>query len=485
MTHDSFDQPPGGNGRDRTQTTPSKRRKGLRVPISGVPHRSVIDELSTTGESGSAFLPASAPPKPLVDEAPSGVIMSRAEAMISNAGRSESPMAREPTIPSFPLNPESQRPPAIEVHPSEPAPPREIRNSEPPEELSLEDAEVVHVPPPPPPRKQPTPKALPVKTTDPDWYKDFFGEHYLRTVRTPTPREVATECDLIERALAVLPGSTILDVGSGLGLNAIELTARGYKVLGLDISDTMVSRAQAEARDRNLQTNFIVGDIRTIELDTSFDAVLCWGTTFGYFDELENNIFVQSCFDALKPGGAMLLEVANRDHLIGLQPNQVWFEVDGSICMEETDFDYRSSRLRVRRKVVSDQGDQSNRECSIRLYSLHEMSWMLEAHGFRVDQISGRRAALGVFFGAESPHLIVRAERGSVLFSQNSIMPPHGKMHPTGGSNSPIEASIPPPSVPKEAKHTLHTAPTEKYPAVPEIDQDWNAKTVPDLGSDD
>ncbi|NIR39087.1 MAG: hypothetical protein GWN07_24710, partial [Actinobacteria bacterium] len=48
------------------------------------------------------------------------------------------------------------------------------------------------------------------------WFEGFFSDDYLRTVRPPTPKEVAKECDFILGQLNLPRGSTILDVGCGL-----------------------------------------------------------------------------------------------------------------------------------------------------------------------------------------------------------------------------------------------------------------------------
>ena len=114
----------------------------------------------------------------------------------------------------------------------------------------------------------------------------------------------------------------------------------------------------------------------------------------------------------------------NRDFIIGSQPNQVWFEVDGAVCMEETDFDYEASRLRVKRRVANHTGQQNDRHYSIRLYALHEIRALLERNGFRVDEISGRQATLGVFFGAHSPKMIIRAERVPGVYAEPADTPP-------------------------------------------------------------
>ncbi len=276
------------------------------------------------------------------------------------------------------------------------------------------------------------PKAPAVPKRKRPWYEDFFTDDYLRTVRAPRERDVAREVDFIEQTLELAPGSTILDVGCGLGLHSIELTMRGYLVVGLDLSLPMLSRASDEAQDRGLRINFLHGDMREMTFEGAFDGVLCWGTTFGYFDDEANRRVIQRLHHALRPGGRMLLDTVNRDYVVRSQPNLVWFEGDGCICMEESTFNYITSRLEVSRNVILDDGKQRDKQYSIRLYSLHEIGQILHQSDFRVMEVSGSRATPGVYFGADSPRMTILAERRTK--GEHSAPPPPGTPNTNGGS---------------------------------------------------
>jgi hypothetical protein len=63
------------------------------------------------------------------------------------------------------------------------------------------------------------------------------------------------------------------------------------------------------------------------------------------------------------------------------------------------------------------------------------MRSLLERNGFRVDEVSGREATQGIFFGVHSPKLIIRAERLPGPFAGEGTEPP----------------SVPTPPVPKGA----------------------------------
>ncbi len=242
------------------------------------------------------------------------------------------------------------------------------------------------------------------------WWEDFFNDDYLRTVPPPNPKQVRRQCDFIEQRLGLAAGATVLDVGCGLGLHAVELTRRGYVVVGLDLSLPMLSRAADEAQDQGFKINFLHADMREMSFEGAFDAVLSWGTTFGYFEDDANRTVLERMHRALKPGGLLLLDVVNRDYVVRSQPNNVWFEGDGCVVMEETQCNFITSRLHVKRTVMLDDGRQRESAYSVRLYSLHELGQMLHK-SFRVVEVSGRESTPGVYFGAESPRTIVVAER--------------------------------------------------------------------------
>jgi hypothetical protein len=56
-------------------------------------------------------------------------------------------------------------------------------------------------------------------------------------------------------------------------------------------------------------------------------------------------------------------------------------------------------------------GRQRELDYSIRLYSLHELGKLLHDHGFRVAECSGDTSTPGTYFGAESPRILILAEK--------------------------------------------------------------------------
>ena len=316
-----------------------------------------------------------------------------------------------------------------------------------------EAARVSHVPQQPAlPKKPPPPPAPAASAAKPaedekkrkrvrQWWERFFSDEYLMTVPPPTAAQISRQVDFIEQSLGLQKGAMVLDVGCGLGLHSIELARRGHLVVGLDLSLAMITRAAETAQQQGLKINFLHADIREIAFDGAFDAVICMGTTFGFFDDDANRDVLNRLYQALRPGGRILLDVVNRDYVVRWQPNLVWFEGEGCVCMEESDFNYFNSRLVVKRTVMREDGQQSNSEYSLRTYSLHELGQLTQALGFRVIEVSGQEATRGVFFGNVSTRILMLAERRP-LQRQSVVMPPE---RATGDVARPVTGEIPKP----------------------------------------
>lgn len=267
--------------------------------------------------------------------------------------------------------------------------------------------------PPPPPKAAKPPPSLPEpsRRRQRPWWEDLFDDDMIRTMDRVEPKTITRDVDFIESCLGLEKGATILDLACGTGQHAVELASRGYGVVGYDLSLNMLALAADEAQGRGQKLNFLQGDMREMAFDQVFDGLYCWSTSFGYFDDDKNFDVLRRMHRALRVDGILILDIINRDYVAPRQPSLVWFEGDGCVCMDEMQVDFFSSRLKVKRTAMFDDGRAREIDYSLRIYALHEIGKIMHDADFKVVEVTGHQAHPGVFFGSESPRLIIVAER--------------------------------------------------------------------------
>jgi SAM-dependent methyltransferase len=227
---------------------------------------------------------------------------------------------------------------------------------------------------------------------DTPWYTTFFGEDYLRVyVPYLTPERTRAEVMGILRLLNLPGGARILDLACGYGRHSIPLAAVGYQVTGLDLSDAQLRRARVTAQDAAVDVRWLQGDMRALPFASEFDAVINIFTAFGYLESTEQDIEVlRQVQKALVPGGAFLLETASRDSLVRhYVPADIGHLADGTLVLQEQQFDLRSGRLAVRLALVAPDGKRQEYRQSIRIYTLTELDALLANAGLQLQACYG------------------------------------------------------------------------------------------------
>jgi SAM-dependent methyltransferase len=100
---------------------------------------------------------------------------------------------------------------------------------------------------------------------------------------------------------------TVIDVGCGSGENALEVSARGFVVVGVDASPRALEKARAKAVERDLSTEFVLADALSLgSLGRTFRTALDCGV-FHVFEDVERPVYVASLASVLETGGVLHL----------------------------------------------------------------------------------------------------------------------------------------------------------------------------------
>ena len=212
----------------------------------------------------------------------------------------------------------------------------------------------------------------------PAWFETLDDDLWLR------PDEGGEhEAKFIHSALRLREGQLVLDAPCGAGRVAIPLARKGIQVIGIDLRESFISRAQARGRSKDLPVEFRVADLRSVAFTQRFQGVFSWFNSFGYFSDRANEDLLMRYAGALSPGGRLMIDQLNRERILrNFKPKSVNAGVE-----YQSRWDSSSERIFLRRKV---RGIQNSRNASSqRWYTPAQMHNLMKRAGLQIEQVYG------------------------------------------------------------------------------------------------
>ncbi len=231
------------------------------------------------------------------------------------------------------------------------------------------------------------------------WYEGLFENYGEKYDREAFVHGTSGECDFIEQEIGCNKSFNILDIGCGTGRHAIELSKRGYKITGVDLSDSQLTRAREKAKQQNVRIDFLKHDARNLPFVNEYDLVimLCEGA-FPLMETDEMNYeILKNATKALKEKGQIIFTTLN-----GLFPLHHSVEEfcaagaqEGNATYRRNTFDLMTFRDYNITEIEDDDGNKKQLECNERYYVPSEITWLLKSLGYKKVEIFG--AKLGAF----------------------------------------------------------------------------------------
>ena len=144
---------------------------------------------------------------------------------------------------------------------------------------------------------------------DVDFDALYRGEQMLEGVDLPSiPWDIgAVQPAVVEAERAGRFHGAVLDVGCGLGDNAIYLASEGHQVTGIDAAPTAIEQARQRAGQRDVDVEFAVADATSLAgFEGRFDSVLD-SACYHCLDEDARHAYAAALHRATRPDALLTL----------------------------------------------------------------------------------------------------------------------------------------------------------------------------------
>jgi SAM-dependent methyltransferase len=164
----------------------------------------------------------------------------------------------------------------------------------------------------------------------------------------------------------------------------------GCQVTAVDRTAAYLDEARARADELGLAVEFVQADMREFQRPEAFDLAVNLFTSFGYFEDPDEDLRVLLNFYAsLRPGGALIMELMGKEVLARIYRPRNWYELeDGTIVLEDSTVTKDWTWVESRWILIKD-GQVLEYPVSHRIYGASDLRQVLEQAGFDPIRIYG------------------------------------------------------------------------------------------------
>ncbi|MBW2368681.1 MAG: class I SAM-dependent methyltransferase [Deltaproteobacteria bacterium] len=245
-----------------------------------------------------------------------------------------------------------------------------------------------------------------VKKRKKEWFDDDSFWQDLYPFLFPEQR-FADAPDQVTKVIALTNpvGKSAIDLCCGPGRCSIALAGQGFNVTGIDRTKYLLDKARAKAKADKVKIKWIQKDMRDFVRPKTFDLALSMFTSFGYFDDRQEDVQVLgNILTSLRSGGVFLIDVMSKEILAkSYHPTTSDVLEDGTKLIQCSEvFD---GWTRVRNEwILIRKGRAKSFNFHISIYSGQELRDRMERVGFANVKLYGNLD--GDEYGPDAQRLI-------------------------------------------------------------------------------
>ena len=179
---------------------------------------------------------------------------------------------------------------------------------------------------------------------------------------------------------------TAVDLACGTGSVALLLAEKGYGVIGVDMSEEMLTVAFQRAMEQETQPVFVRQKLQQLHLPRAVDMAVCALDGLDYIlDPADCQKAIQRVYKALNPGGIFIFDVNTPEKLRAMD-GQVFLDEDEDVyCVWRGEFDQDTNICSYGMDLFQRQGNvwhRSFEEHQEYAYSVEQLRKYLKDAGF-------------------------------------------------------------------------------------------------------
>jgi ubiquinone/menaquinone biosynthesis C-methylase UbiE len=189
---------------------------------------------------------------------------------------------------------------------------------------------------------------------------------------------------------------TVVDLACGTGSVTAILARMGYPVLGIDMSEEMLTEAAMKTMDLEPMPRFVCQKLQELKLPRAVDMAVCALDSLDYITDPDDcKEAIRRIYKVLNPGGIFIFDV-NTPQKLRAMDGQVFLDEDDDVyCVWRGEFDDETNVCTYWMDLFQRQGKVWNRsyeEHREYAYSEAQLRTFLKAAGFtRIEVFADRK----------------------------------------------------------------------------------------------
>lgn len=241
----------------------------------------------------------------------------------------------------------------------------------------------------------------------------FFAGSYKEAWRQIIPKALTeAEIDFIQEVASLGKGGTVLDLMCGYGRHALQLAERGINVTAVDNLLEYIEEIRVKSKELSLPLEAVQASALDIKLEKNYDAVICMGNSFAFFNKKDAINILKTVSRYLKSNGILIIdswmiaEIAIRHF-----KERDWHYAGDYKCILEYKYHFHPSRIESQQTIISPDGTVEIIPGVDYIFTLDELEMMFNEAGLRTKALYStprkKKFALG------DGHIYIVAEKNS------------------------------------------------------------------------